>query len=84
MNRAQQDELKAAIDRASDTLAGLAHLMNRLPIDVRNLRHDMQATGEIDLSQLEQDGKALKLHITEAMAAYKTLYGTVRDIQGGK
>ena len=78
MNKANQKAVLDAYRAASDAINALNFHMEVYAIAFRNVRHDMQATGEVDIDQLKADGTGLKL---KCEAALKGLAGYIRAME---
>lgn len=82
MNKADQRAVMDAYRAASDAINALNFHTQVYAIDFRNLRHDMQATGKLDIDQLNADGKTLKLKCEAALKAYGAFVREVQQRQG--
>lgn len=74
--------IKTACDKASDALADLGHYVGNLSIESRNIRHEIQATGEVDLEALRKEGAAFRKKADAAVNALIERYKLLDSIFG--
>jgi hypothetical protein len=83
MNDIERQQLKRALDDASDALNELGFFMSHACIDMRNVTREIQAKGAMSLSDLEEMGKSLKLKSEAAIEKVRGVYKLAGKHYGG-